>query len=90
MSEIKKLNPEELQSIQDMQKQYNQFVFDLGSIEAQLQNIYKTEITLKKEKENVMSDLFKLGEREKVLIDNLQQKYGSGNIDPVNGTITPL
>lgn len=90
MSEIKKLNPEELQSIQEMQKQYNQFVFDLGSIEAQLQNLYKTEKDLNKEKENVMSDLFKLGEREKVLIDSLQQKYGSGNIDPVNGIITPL
>lgn len=90
MSETKKLTPEELQQIQDLQKQYNQFVFDLGSIEAQLQNVYKAEADLKAEKTNVMEDIAKLGEREKELVDSLQTKYGTGNINPQTGEITPF
>jgi len=90
MSETKKLTPEELQQIQDLQKQYNQFVFDLGSIEAQLQNVYKAEADLKAEKTNVMGDIAKLGEREKELVDSLQTKYGIGSIDPQTGEITPF
>lgn len=90
MSEIKKLTPEELQSIQELQKQYNQFVFDLGSIEAQLQNVYKAEVDLEKEKTNVIEDITKLGEREKELVNTLQEKYGVGNINPQTGEITPF
>ena len=90
MSEIKKLELEELKSIQDLQKQYNQVIFDLGSIESQLQNLNMTESELTKEKKNIISDLTKLVEKEKILIENLQQKYGNGNINPVDGTITPF
>ena len=56
MSETKQLTPEELQQIQELQKQYNQYVFDLGSIEAQLQNVYKAETDLKAEKANVIQE----------------------------------
>ena len=90
MSETKKLTPEELQQIQELQKQYNQFVFDLGSIEAQLQNVYKAETDLKAEKSNVVADIAKLGEREKGLVDSLQTNYGIGSIDPQTGEITPI
>lgn len=90
MTEIKKLTPEELQLIQELQKQYNQFIFDLGNVEAQLQSLYKTETELIKEKDNVIEDLNKLGEREKTLVDNLQSKYGIGSINPQTGEITPF
>jgi len=87
---VKQLTPEELQSIQDMQKQYNQFVFELGSVESQLQNIYKAEADLKTEKANIVEDIIKLGEREKELVNTLQTKYGVGSINPQTGEITPL
>jgi prefoldin subunit 5 len=90
MSEIKKLSPEELQSVQELQKQFNQFVFELGNVESQIQNLNKTKIDLENEKLNILEDLSKLGEREKIIVDNLQQKYGTGNINPVDGVITPL
>ena len=87
---VKQLTPEELQSIQDMQKQYNQFVFELGSVESQLQNVYKAEADLKTEKANIVGDIAKLGEREKELVNTLQAKYGVGNINPQTGEITPF
>ena len=90
MSETKKLTQEELQKIQDLQVQYNKFVFELGSVEAQLQSLAKTKSLLETEKDNIISDINKLGEREKELVNTLQEKYGTGNIDPQTGEITPL
>jgi cytochrome c-type biogenesis protein CcmH/NrfF len=90
MSEVKKLTTEELQQIKEMQAQYNKFVFELGSIEAQLQNIIATQVMIETEKGNVLEDIKKLGEREKEIINTLQAKYGAGNIDVETGEITPL
>ena len=88
MSEVKKLTTEELQQIKEMQAQYNKFVFDLGSIEAQLQNILSAKFTAEMEKNNVLNDIKKLGDREKELVTTLQEKYGNGNIDIETGEIT--
>jgi prefoldin subunit 5 len=90
MSETKQLTPEELQQIKDLQRQYNQFVFELGSLEAQLQNILANKSLVETEKGNVLEDLKKLGEREKEVISTLQAKYGVGNINPETGEITPF
>jgi prefoldin subunit 5 len=90
MSETKQLAPEELQQIQELQKQYNQFVFDLGSIEAQLQALLQQKSLLETEKEGVLSDIKTLGDKERVLVTMLQEKYGTGNIDPQSGEITPF
>jgi len=90
MSETKKLAPEELQQIKDMQQQYNKFVFELGSVEAQLQNILATKEMIETEKSNVLEDIKKFSEREKELISTLQAKYGVGNINPETGEITPF
>ena len=90
MSENKKLTAEELQQIKDMQQQYNKFVFELGSIEAQLQNIIANKSLVETEKGNVLEDLKKLGDRERELISSLQAKYGVGNIDIESGEITPF
>ena len=90
MSETKQLTPEELQQIKDLQQQYNKFVFELGSVEAQLQNLLVNKTLIETEKSNVLEDIKKLGEREKEVISTLQSKYGVGNIDPETGVITPF
>lgn len=90
MSEVKKLTEEELQSIKDMQQQYNKFVFELGSIEAQLQQNLANKVLIETEKSNVLEDIKKLGERERTLVADLQTKYGVGNIDIESGEITPF
>ena len=90
MSEVKQLTTEELEQIKEMQQQYNKFVFELGSVEAQLQNVIATKELIETEKGNVLEDIKKLGEREKELIRTLQAKYGAGSINPETGEITPL
>jgi hypothetical protein len=90
MSEAKKLTPEEITQIKEMQTQYNKFVFELGSIEAQLADVLYQKSFIENEKANVLGDLKTLGEKEKELLNTLQGKYGVGNIDIETGEITPL
>lgn len=90
MSETKQLTPEELQSINEMQTQYNKFVFELGSVEAQLQALLQQKIVLESEKDGIVSDIKTLGEQERVIVRDLQEKYGVGNINPQTGEITPF
>ena len=90
MSEAKKLTPEEITQIKELQTQYNKFIFELGSIEAQLADVLVQKVFIETEKANVLGDLKTLGEREKEILNTLQGKYGVGNIDMETGEITPL
>lgn len=90
MSEIKKLTEEEITQIKEMQTQYNKFVFDLGSIEAQLAEMANHKIFMESEKANVLSDIKTLTTKEKELLTSLQDKYGVGNINIETGEITPF
>lgn len=90
MPETKKLTAEELQQIKDMQAQYNKFVFDLGNIESQLQNLLSAKAKIEEEKNNILNDIKKLGEREKELVNILQEKYGNGSIDIETGEVTTV
>jgi chromosome segregation ATPase len=90
MENNKKLTSEEITSITDLQKQYNTNIFELGSVEAQISLITAQLKALEAEKNNILNDLNKIGEREKSLVDSLQEKYGTGNIDLESGTISPL
>jgi chromosome segregation ATPase len=90
MKSTKKLTSEEITSITDLQKQYNTNIFELGSVEAQISLITAQLKALEAEKNNILNDLNKIGEREKALVDSLQEKYGAGNIDLESGTISPL
>lgn len=89
-TETKQLTAEELQSIQDLQTQYNKFVFELGSIEAQLQGLLQQKSLIEAEKDGILSDIKTLGDKEKELVTTLQEKYGTGSINPQTGEITPL
>ena len=90
MTETKKLTVEELQSIKDLQVQYNKFVFELGSVEAQLQQISLQKQLLDKEKAGVMSDIANLAGKEKELVSTLQDKYGAGSINIETGEISTI
>ena len=90
MSELKQLTTEELQSIKDLQAQYNKYVFELGSAEAQLQNVIATKKAIETEKDNILEDITKLGAKEKEVVTALQEKYGVGNINIETGEITPF
>ena len=90
MSENKQLSPEEVKSIKDLQTKYNKTILELGSIESQIISLKKQLKVFEEEKSNIVGDLDKISEVEKELIDALQEKYGTGNINIETGEIIPL
>jgi len=90
MSEVKKLTEEEISQIKEMQTQYNKFVFELGSVEAQLADMAAHKTTMETEKSTIIGDLKSLNTRERELLTSLQEKYGVGNINIETGEITPF
>jgi hypothetical protein len=90
MSELKKLTTEEIAQIKEMQTQYNKFVFELGSIEAQLAEMDVQKTFMESEKANTLNDIKTLTVKEKELLTSLQEKYGVGNINIETGEITPF
>ena len=90
MSENKQLSPEEVKSIKDLQTKYNKTILELGSIESQIISLKKQLKVFEEEKSNIVNDLDKISEIEKELINALQEKYGTGNINIETGEIIPL
>lgn len=90
MSENKQLSPEEVKSIKDLQTKYNKTILELGSIESQIISLKKQLKIFEEEKSNIVNDLDKISEVEKELIDALQEKYGTGNINIETGEIISL
>ena len=88
--EAKKLTEEEISQIKEMQAQYNKFVFELGSIEAQLGEMANHKAFMESEKANVLGDIKTLTAKEKELLSTLQEKYGMGNINIETGEIVPF
>ena len=83
------LTQEELQAIQDLQVKYNQTVFDLGSVEAQVIAINQRLKNLANDKDGLVADLISIEKQENELITSYLEKYGQGSINPQTGEITP-
>jgi len=84
------LTPEELQSVKELQQKYNQTVFEIGAVEAQIIAFNKRIESMTKEKNNLVNDLMTIEQKESELTTTLQEKYGTGNINPETGEITPI
>ena len=84
------LTPEELNSIKELQSQYNQTIFEIGAAEAQLIVFNEQIEKLVEAKKGLVSDLKTIEQKESEITKALQVKYGEGNINTENGEITPI
>ena len=72
------LTTDELQSLKDFQTKRSQIINDFGIIEFQIQE-------LKTQKEMLVKALANLKVEENKVSQELQEKYGEGNIDLTSG-----
>ena len=82
MSNQIKFTEQELIELKELQSEYQKVIYNLGQIQIEKR------ILESKEKE-INSIYDSLNQKEKVLIDNLNQKYGAGSLDLESGTFTP-
>jgi len=77
------LKKEELNTIKEIQQTELNLVDQLGSIEYQIQ-------TLRLQKDNLRQEIIKLQTKSQKFGDDLQQKYGDGNINIETGEFTKI
>jgi seryl-tRNA synthetase len=87
---MSKLTQEELQSIKDLQSKYNQTLFEIGVAEAQRIALAEQVEKLEASKKQLVNDLATIEQKENELTNSLQEKYGTGSINPESGEITPI
>jgi oligoribonuclease NrnB/cAMP/cGMP phosphodiesterase (DHH superfamily) len=83
------LTQEELQSIKEFQSKYNQTLFEIGVAEAQRLALLEQVEKRESDKKTLLGDLATIEQKETELIKTLQEKYGTGSINPETGEITP-
>lgn len=84
------LTQEELQSVNDLQRKYNQTLFEIGVAEAQRLALQDQIEKLTVTKRELFKDLESIEKKENELTKSLQDKYGTGSINPETGEITPI
>ena len=84
------LTQEELQLVRDLQSKYNQTLFEIGVAEAQRLALVEQVEKRESDKKSLLSDLATIEQKENELIKSLQEKYGTGSINPETGDITPI
>tara|TARA_Y100001973_G_C5155238_1_gene310338 strand:+ start:506 stop:805 length:300 start_codon:yes stop_codon:yes gene_type:complete len=89
MSEAIKLQPEELNKITDIRKNYFNIQSAIGQIQLSRYNFESQLDSLHEQEKEVMSEYAKTQEAEKEFITTLQDKYGMGTLNIGDGEFVP-
>ena len=81
--EVKKLLDTELKTLKAYQEGVNKIIVNLGRLDLQID-------ALKRDKEKLLKEYQELEVNQIKTAQELQNKYGEGNIDLENGEFTPL
>jgi len=83
MSEEKVLSQEEIDNIKEVRENYQILIENVGEVEIAIMN-------LNIKKKNYAKELEKIQQKEKEIAEELEKKYGKGNISLETGKFTPI
>jgi len=81
--ESKQLSDKELQPLKDYQEKINVIIVSLGKLDLQIDSY-------KRSKEELLKEYQELEINQLKTAQELQDKYGEGNIDLTDGKFTPI
>jgi len=85
-----KFTKDELDSLQQLRTNYANIELSLGKLEiARIQQEQKLE-NLSNEKLRLETQFSEVQSQEVTLVQELNEKYGAGNLDPETGVFTPV
>ena len=84
-----KFSEEELKSLQDLQTSYQQKQLQFGQLEVQRLLVSQQLDSLDSAKAQLEVEYGEVQETERTLVQDLNKKYGPGNLDPASGVFTP-
>ena len=84
-----KFTENELESLQELKKGYELVQNQLGSLQINKLNLNAQLDTIDDEILRLESQYLALREKEQTMVNELNEKYGAGNLDPASGVFTP-
>ena len=84
-----KFTEDELKSLQDLQNSYQQKQLQFGQLEVQRLLVTQQLDSLDSAKAKLEVEYGEVQETERKLVQDLNKKYGPGNLDPATGVFTP-
>ena len=84
-----KFTEDELKSLQDLQNSYQQKQLQFGQLEVQRLLVSQQLEQLDNAKAKLEVEYSEIQETERKLVEELNKKYGPGNLDPATGVFTP-
>ena len=84
-----KFTDEELQSLQDLQNNYQEKQAQLGQLAVQRILLEQQSDALSVRQEEIEQEYQGVQEQERDIVAKLNEKYGPGQLDPQTGVFTP-
>ena len=84
-----KFTENELKSLQELRQGYERVQNQLGSLQINKLNLTAQLDTIDDETIRLESQYLALREKEQTMVNELNEKYGAGNLDPASGVFTP-
>ena len=78
-----------LKSLQDLQNSYQQKQLQFGQLRVQKLLLSQQVETLQTQETQLEVEYGEVQETERKLVQDLNEKYGPGNLDPATGVFTP-
>ena len=85
MAETKKLEQQEMQSIEDLRNQSTDLIFQFGQVEMEIMITSKRLEELQNAKSDLEGQYIELQTKEQNVINDLTEKYGAGSLNVENG-----
>jgi len=85
MSEVKKVSDDELNAIKELGSKYSQISTAFGQLRVQKLILNQQLEQVEKAEENLDKDYVSTQEREQSLVKSLNEKYGTGTLNPQTG-----
>jgi len=90
MSDVIKFTEQEMQSIAQLQNDYQQHIFSLGQIDLEKTDLEQQLQELLSKRTEIFNNWKKTQQDENNLLSTLSQKYGDGSLSLKDGTFKPL
>jgi hypothetical protein len=84
-----KFTDDELQSLQDLQNSYQQKQLQFGQLKVQKILVQQQVDGLETSESQLEVEYGEVQETERKLVEELNEKYGPGSLDPATGVFTP-
>ena len=84
-----KFTEKELQSLNDLQVQYNTITNQFGQLAIAKLNLEKQTEVVSDQEFKLQEELDQAREQEQEVLNEITEKYGPGQLDPQSGVFTP-